>query len=635
MEDRPTETDLARRLPALIAAVAEIERPGEHALRATVIASGLPIQPDPDQGRASRSGRQRFDFPFIVERESTAFERTLRAAVSRTVGRASGSDKHWDAGSYAVVLTVFTDAVEVTFTPQLSVTRLVAAAADWLGGMDARAWLVAYDIRAADDAAPSVLHLPAPKVDFLRAKLHSRDAEPLHVQLYMGPGPRVPGSTAKDDDSRYDEILALLTARLGETPTPGWWRSGLRTFKIARMRTYTRTVTFSETAPGKVRSALGRVVDAPRTPEPVPAEAVALLKRFAAFRAQPIDDVIAALQAEGVLSTQEPEQLRGLVRVCDPAGRAIALGTVDGRFARASVEAATAPIGYSGEDKNEPLIRAALQEAFGPQLGESTTRRWEHGPMIVQYDGRGTDHDFPRTRLAIGEDRTAVYDVGRWLTDGVALPDIPLRDAWHARCFGAAISGGSVPAMAAGMPVWRVDERLLWLDADRVRSAGPGQWPEWAPSLGGGGTLETPTSESLARFVEVVSGWRWPSVGEVWAELVDLGWATNDPDTVTQSSPAQVRISLRRPAGRYLALQLVDGQVEAWFVELAVKDQNEQLIPIYESMQQLLEPYLDEHAPGAAHYTVGQTAITLDRVRWGRGGGTVSLAANKHLSVRP
>ena len=634
MEERSAEADLARRLPALIAAVAEIDRPGDEALRETLAASGLPFEPAPYALLPVRSWAHKVSFPFVAEQETAAFERKLRSAVSRAVGRTSGSDKHWDAGCYAVVLDVDDDAVEVAFSPQLSVPRLAAAAGAWLDGMDAREWLVTYDLRAADEHAPSALHLPTPPADFVGAKLHSRDDEPLNVHFFMEAGPRVPGSTAKDDDGRYEEILALLSERLGETAKPGWWNAGVRTFSIRRMRSYTRDITFSESAPGKARSARGRVVDAPATPEPVPAEAVALLQRFAAFRAQPIDDVIAALQAEGLLGAQEPERFRDRVRVFDPVGRSIELTTVDGRLAKASVEAATAPVDYSTPNKNDELIRAALEAAFGPQLGSGTTTRWEHGPMIVQYDGRGTDRDFPRTRLAIGEDRTAAYDVGSWLTEGATPPEVPLRDAWHGRCFGAAVSGGSVPPVAAGMPVWRVDERLLWLDADRVCSAGAGQWPEWAPSLGGGGTLEPPAAESLARFVEIVAGWRWPSVDEVWAALVELGWATDDPDTLTQSSESQVKISFQRPAGRYLSLQLFEGRVETWFTEIAVSDDDEALASIFESVQQLLAPYRDENAPGGARHTVGQTAITLDRVQWMRGGGTVSLSANKHLPVR-
>lgn len=634
MDEPITDDELTRRLPALLAAVSRIEKPDDQALREAVIASGLPYDDDPDVVMLVRSWVPIYAFPCALVSEKAAFERKLRSAVSRAVGRTSGGDKHWDVGSYAVTLKIRGDVVALAFDPQLSIARLASAAADWLDGVDAGEWLVAYDIRDEDDRAPSPLHLPRPAADYLGATLGSRADQPLGISLFMEPGVRTSGSRATSDDARFDEILALLTERLGAPMKPGWWTSHSRSFAIRRMRSGTRSISFTEAASGKITTAVGHVVDAPTTPDPIPAEGIAFAARLAAFRAQPVDDVITALRAEGALDDQEPQRFHGLVRVFDPHGRPIQIFTIDGRFARASVQLAPAPTSYAEPDANAKVIAETLDETFGPQLGEAATRRWRHGPISVQFGGRSSDPDFPRTQLVIGEDLLGHHEAGRWLTESEPAPDIRLHDAWHGRCFGAAISADAVPAVNPGMPVWRVDERLLWLENDRLMSAGAGQWPAWAPALAGGGTMEPPTIESLSRFVEIVAGWRWPSVEDVWSALVDLGWATPDPDTLVQESEFHATLRLRRPAGRYLAMQLHDGRVETWMVEVAIDDDRAALTPVLESLREILAPYSDPGAPGRAQYTVGRTAIQLDEVGWARGGGTVILHADRHLPAR-
>ena len=90
--------------------------------------------------------------------------------------------------------------------------------------------------------------------------------------------------------------------------------------------------------------------------------------------------------------------------------------------------------------------------------------------------------------------------------------------------------------MTAGQPVWRVDDRLLWLQEDQLVGADAGSWPAWATGMPPGGVSLPASPAELAGYLDAVAGWRDVHLGGAIASLVDLGWASNDPDSVTQPS---------------------------------------------------------------------------------------------------
>lgn len=542
-------------MPAFLRRLAELETLAGSGLADVLAASDL--DPENFPGR-----RHRLVFALLDPADATSHERRLRLAITRVLGKPTGGDRHWDAGCAAVSLADLDDRVTLLLTPQLSMSNLRTAAVHWLDGNEVRDWLVAsgfVDHATEPDADGS---WPQWDGSVSRASVWTPSDGTVRVKLYLESGVRPPGTKGSTDDERWTDTLAYLADGLGPPDRPGWWRRGSRSFRIEGMRSSTRSITLAQAPPGEVHGPLGRRSRIPTTPDPDPAVAARLVRVVADLRGATLDLAVGALVAAGVVTDDPPRLRTGGAVLRDHAGHPVELGLVDGRLERAAVEATSAT--------TWDAVVSDLDAQFGA-ISESHgfDRRWRLGSLVVRHAGRTGDDGVERLRVAIGEDTApAVGSASSWLVDGKPFEPVSLSDEWHARCVGAAVSAAVVPAVVPGQPVWRVGERILWLDGDGLHAAGPGTWPAWAAGMPAGGEPAPMPAVELAAFLDGVAGWRAATPEDAAALLRDLGWTTADPDVVSRRTETTAAVCVRRPAGSGLSMWLVDDRIRSWRLDL-------------------------------------------------------------------
>ena len=111
-------------------------------------------------------------------------------------------------------------------------------------------------------------------------------------------------------------------------------------------------------------------------------------------------------------------------------------------------------------------------------------------------------------------------------------------------CVGAALSAKVVPAVTAGQPVWRVDDRLLWLQEDQLVGADAGSWPAWATGMPPGGVSIPASPAELAEYLDAVAGWRDVNLDGAIATLSTLAGRATTPTR----SPSPVKPRHHSPA---------------------------------------------------------------------------------------
>lgn len=522
------------------------------------------LQDSTPEDHQPRSARTRGVTLAVREGEDLgAAERRLRSAIARRVGKASGVDKHWDVGGRAVSMTCGAD-LSLRLAAQLSLSGLRAASADWLAGMELREWLVRYQL-VDEGAAPDESGVwPSSTASPVRASIRTRENGGTRISFTMTPGVRPPGSAAADDDERYAQILSYLDEELGEAWPDGWWHRGSRSVTMRRSRTYTRSIEIAEAPAGMVDGpGLTGLVAIDDTPEPDPVEAVARVRELVAVRGLALAEAQQRLVAAGVVTAAAPSPRDGALVLTDPEGRDVTLALLDGRVARSSVQVAA-----DSRDLHE-RVSAVFTEAFGQALNRWT---WSLGHSLATFSRCG-QKGFERLTAEIADPTAEAVRVARaWLITGEPLTAVDVHDAWHGRCIGSAISAEVAPAAAAARPVWQVDERLLWLEEGRLRAAAREQIPVWGSTLAPGATAAPIPPPELARFAETVAGWEAPTVPDLTCAAVDLGWASQDSDTLSRApGTGEVRIRLLRPAGGLLTMLVRDDEtVRSWRVAVAV-----------------------------------------------------------------
>lgn len=232
MSDAYRPEDLLARIPDYLERVSSLKSRDVDSLADAARAAGL----DPFDGRRGLSPdhiHQRLQLPIEGETDPT-FERRLRTAVTRRLGKPSGTDKHWDVGLHEATVLVRAS-VSVILHPAYSLEELRAAALEWLDGAEWSAWLDEQGYARSEGAGPTLS----------RASVHERD-DRRSVTLFLEAGARVRDSKPADDDESFALTLGYLGDALGESVTSGVWVRGRRSFSIRRMRSHTRSVAFTE-----------------------------------------------------------------------------------------------------------------------------------------------------------------------------------------------------------------------------------------------------------------------------------------------------------------------------------------------------------------------------------------------------
>lgn len=182
-------------------------------------------------------------FRFALGGPAEGVERALRAAVTKRVGKASGTDKHWHLGRLSATVSESRGTVRLRLAPEYSATELRDAAADWLQGADAAAWAVRHNYL---DGRPALERTADQRAPFSpRATVHLHPPLGPRASFFLPPGVRAPGTKPADDDARFASVEDHLAEALGPPSTPGQWVRENRAFTFRRMRSRTRRVEFT------------------------------------------------------------------------------------------------------------------------------------------------------------------------------------------------------------------------------------------------------------------------------------------------------------------------------------------------------------------------------------------------------
>lgn len=573
--------ELLTRLPDFLRRVADADSVDDAAIDEALAAAGLVDASPPDDRPRRRSRWVRLEVRPDEERKP--LERKLRAAISRAVGKTSGRDKRWDVGGRSVSMTCL-DAVELELAPQLSLSALRRAAAAWLAGEDVRSWLVEHRFVAPETEPGDDGAWPRHDDDPARSIVRSGDDGQVRVSFFMEAGVRPPGSTAEDDDERFEQTLAFLDEGLGASWPMGWWHAGSRSFSIRRQRSSARSITFIQAPQGRVDGpGLVGLVTIDATPEPEPGDAVARIRELVAVRGLPLEDAQARLVAAGVVTSSAPRQLPGTVALSDPQGRDLEFALVDGRVSQSIVQVAA-----DSRDLHD-RVDAVFTEAFGaPQ----DRWRWSLGAQTITCSRSGAP-GFERLRAHLGEVAVDQVDAARgWLLAAEPLGDMHMHDNWHARCVAAEISAQVVPA--AGRPAtWQVDDRLLWIEGGRLIGAEGSHRPSWASELTSPGASHPLPAAEVATFARWLAESPEPTPGAFDAAVVDLGWATDDPDARTTRA-GDTTVRLRHPAGGVMkTLVRDDGTVKSWTLTVSHAVGADAASTAAAEVESVLAPYRD------------------------------------------
>ncbi|MBZ2195082.1 hypothetical protein [Occultella gossypii] len=611
MADADIESiDLIARIPDFLQTLARLDSSMPASIEQALADAGLDEVADRDPRRNAVRRHQHIGFDRSGDDDPDAFQRRLRGAITRKVGKPSGTDKRWDVGGWAVLASCRARSVSLSLHAQFSMSDLRRAAGAWLAGAEVGQWLVEHGFVDADARPDDEGRWPRSEHSLTRAFVTSRATGETRVHFFMEPGIRPPGAKSANDDERFQQTLEFLGEIPGAASTGGTWRRNSRSFSIRRMRSYTRSIDFGDAPEGRVVAPFGgTTVTIDATPEPVPREAASLLRRLSDLRGLPFEEVRSRLIAEGVVTQAPTRELPGTVALLDMLGRDVEFGLVDGRVARSIVQVAP-----ESKDARE-AISTAFTEAFGEPAALWT---WAVGPTVTSFANLKTGPPgFERYRAQVAEPTSALLAAARsWLLADEALGHHEVRDDWHGRCLGAAISGEVVPAVVTGQPIWRVDDRLLWLEANRLVGALRPNWPSWATTLTGGATTAPISGVDLARFAHLMSGWRAPGTAEVVAAVTELGWATGDPDTLTRSRNGALTVGLRRPAegSIFLAPREVGGPLRAWTLTVARNSDAASTTAARDDLHRALAPYRDTGRPKG--WRIGAFLVVCEEHRY-------------------
>ncbi|MFK0402722.1 hypothetical protein ACIQTT_10360 [Microbacterium sp. NPDC090225] len=226
-------------IPALIDDLWRRESRDADAILAAFEANGLAG----DDVRPELAERHPYVHLVFTAEPDAGFERRLRAAVTKRVGKPSGTDKHWNLGHLTAAVTATNRSLGLSLSPEYSATELRDAAADWLQGAEATAWATRH--RYLDDRSPLDRAADSPPRFFPSAVRVHLDASPgPRATFFMAAGTRAPGTRPDDDDARLASVEQYLTEALGPTEGPGRWVRENRVFTIRRMRSRTRSIEF-------------------------------------------------------------------------------------------------------------------------------------------------------------------------------------------------------------------------------------------------------------------------------------------------------------------------------------------------------------------------------------------------------
>lgn len=230
INENHTPEELLQHLPALLAELGFIQMHDNDAIISAVNESNL--SPAPHMRKPwtelQKYPTLRFESGELLD---DTFERKLRSLITRELGKPASTAKTWNVGSYEIDINVRPTKVLVHLHPHYSIQQLRGAAADFLQGADIEVWLATHDFPdTAYPGKPSVHRLPSSRVS---------------INLFMAAAVKPLGTKPASDDENLHNTYLFLEELLGVADTPGRWVNGSRVFEFKRMRSRSRSITFT------------------------------------------------------------------------------------------------------------------------------------------------------------------------------------------------------------------------------------------------------------------------------------------------------------------------------------------------------------------------------------------------------
>lgn len=217
------QDQLLETLPSLVKKIGESMSHSNSTIINAV--ESLDLSPAPYARKPWRELQKYPTIRFEAETElDGTFERKLRAAVTKHVGKPSGTNKAWNLGAYEISFNLRPQAVILHLVPQYSLETLRAAAAEFLAGVEIESWLAKYDF-----TSPSV-HVSPTRTS---------------ITLSMAAAVKPPDTKPASDDENLDNTRHYLRAVLGESQDVTTWMNDGRTFEFRRMKSRSRSIRFT------------------------------------------------------------------------------------------------------------------------------------------------------------------------------------------------------------------------------------------------------------------------------------------------------------------------------------------------------------------------------------------------------
>lgn len=215
--------ELASRLPAALARLSEVATFDIERMRAIALEEGLEHLPRPrvDDQRSLRLQHSE---------DAAGLSRKLRAAISKAIGKPTGTDKAYSSGPFIFEVRV-DDVVIVSSRPQRSLESIGAAAVAWMTGTPFPEW--------SDAAGNGIMH---PTERLIRAPRVTERPGRLSFEVDLASGLHPAGAVVNDLPQRRAALAAYFSSLVGEPETPPYiterkaWLRGPRQLMLAGYR---------------------------------------------------------------------------------------------------------------------------------------------------------------------------------------------------------------------------------------------------------------------------------------------------------------------------------------------------------------------------------------------------------------
>ncbi len=196
-----TGDELVARLPTALSRLSEVAEYDIERMRAIALEEGLEHFP------RSRIDDRR-SLRLQHSEDAVGVSRKLRSAISKALGKPTGTDKVYSSGPFICELRV-DDIVTVAARPQRSLESVGAAVAAWMSGVPLSEW--------ANAEGAGIMH---PTERLIRAPLVHERPERMSFAVDLGAGLHPVGVVVNDLPQRRAALAEYFSGLIGEAEVP-------------------------------------------------------------------------------------------------------------------------------------------------------------------------------------------------------------------------------------------------------------------------------------------------------------------------------------------------------------------------------------------------------------------------------